>query len=186
MGLLDSVLGAVLNSGRSGGQQDLLGSLIGGLIQQSGGVGGLLDKFRQAGLGQQADSWQGTGSNLPIDPNDLMRVLGGLGGGGQAGGQSGSGGMGDLLGQVMSGMGRGGGSAGGLGALLGGGSSSGGSGADTNQLFGLLAQALPQVIDKMTPGGQLPQNESPDMLQSVLGEVMKNLGGGQSGRGLFG
>jgi uncharacterized protein YidB (DUF937 family) len=179
MSLLNSVLGAVLSGGRSGGQQDLMGSLIGGLIQQSGGVGGLLDKFRQAGLGQQADSWQGTGANLPIDPNDLMRVLGGLGGG-----QSAGGGMGDLLGQVMSGMGQGGRSAGGLGALLGGGSSSGG--ADTNQLFGLLAQALPQVIDKMTPGGQLPQNESPDVLQSVLGEVMKNMGGGQGGRGLFG
>jgi uncharacterized protein YidB (DUF937 family) len=183
MSLLDSVLGAVLNGGRSGGQQDLMGSLLGGLIQQSGGVGGLLDKFRQAGLGQQADSWQGTGANLPIDPNDLMRVLGGLGGG-QAGGPSGGGGVGDLLGQVMSGIGQGGGSGGGLGALLGGGGGSGG--ADTNQLFGLLAQALPQVIDKMTPGGQLPQNESPEMLQSVLGEVMKNLGGGQGGRGLFG
>ncbi len=181
MSLLDSVLGAVLNGGRSGGQQDLMGSLLGGLIQQSGGVGGLLDKFRQAGLGQQADSWQGTGANLPIDPNDLMRVLGSLGGG-QASGQSG-GGMGDLLGQVMSGMGQGESSAGGLGALLGGGSS---GGADANQLFGLLAQALPQVIDKMTPGGQLPQNESPDVLQSVLGEVMKNMGGGQGGRGLFG
>lgn len=181
MSLLNSVLGAVLGGGR-GSQQDLMGSLIGGLIQQSGGVGGLLDKFRQAGLGQQADSWQGTGANLPIDPNDLMRVLGSLGGG-QASGQSG-GGMGDLLGQVMSGMGQGGSSSGGLGALLGGGSSSGG--ADANQLFGLLAQALPQVIDKMTPGGQLPQNESPDMLQSVLGEVMTNLGGGQGGRGLFG
>ncbi|MFN3630068.1 MAG: YidB family protein [Casimicrobiaceae bacterium] len=182
MGLLDSVLGAVLSGGRGGGQQDLIGSLLGGLIQQAGGVGGLLDKFRQAGLGQQADSWQGTGANLPIDPEDLMRVLGGLGGG-QACGQGGGGGMGDLLGQMMSGMGQGSGSAGGLGALLGQGGS---GGADSNQLFGLLAQALPQVIDKMTPGGQLPQNESPDMLQSVLGEVMKNMGGGQGGRGLFG
>lgn len=181
MSLLNSVLGAVLGGGRSAGQQDLLGSLLGGLIQQSGGVGGLLDKFRQAGFGQQADSWQGTGANLPIDPQDLMRVLGGLGGG-QAGGQSG-GGVGDLLGQVMSGVGQGGGSAGGLGALLGQGSS---GGMDSNQLAGLLAQALPQVIDKMTPGGQLQQNESPDMLQSVLGEVMKNMGGGQGGRGLFG
>ncbi|MCS6997482.1 MAG: YidB family protein [Casimicrobiaceae bacterium] len=165
MGLLESVLGALFGGGR-GGQQDVLGSVIGGLIQQAGGVGGLLDKFRQAGLGAQADSWQSTGENLPIDPADLMRVLGGLAGGEQgSGGASGSG-LGGLLGQVLGG--------------------SAPSGMDQNQLGGLLAEVLPQVLDKMTPGGQLPQDESPDMLQSVIGEVLKNIGGGQGSRGLFG
>jgi len=158
MSLLNSVLGAVLGGGRSDSQQDLLGSVIGGLIQQSGGIGGLLDKFRQAGLGAQADSWQGTGANLPIDAGDLMQVLGSIGGG-----QSSSGSQGGLAGL--------------LGQITGGGAASGGGGQD--QLGGLLAQVLPQVIDQMTPGGQLPANESPDMLQSVLSNVLKNVGGGR-------
>ncbi len=84
MGLLDGVLGAVLNSRGGGGQQDLMGNLVGGLIQQAGGVGGLLDMLRKGGLGQQADSWQSTGQNLPVDGGDLMKVLGGMMGGAQA------------------------------------------------------------------------------------------------------
>ena len=91
MGLLDGVLGAVLGGGNNnnqigGGQQDLLTSVIGGLIQQAGGVGGLLGMLRQGGLGQQADSWQSTGQNLPVDGGDLMKVLGGMMGGNKGGG----------------------------------------------------------------------------------------------------
>ncbi len=176
MSLLNSVLGAVLSGGRANSQQDMLAGIIGGLIQQAGGVGGLLDKFRQSGLAQQADSWQGTGANLPIDPADLMKVLGGGGGPNE--------GAGGLLGSVLAGMGGGNQSSGSpLGALAG--LLGGGGGNQQDQLGGLLAQVLPQVLDKMTPGGQLPQNEAPDMLQSVLGEVMKNMGGG-GGKGLFG
>jgi len=86
MGLLDGVLGAVLGGGNNnnpmgGGQHDLMGAVIGGLIQQAGGVGGLLGMLKQGGLGQHADSWQGTGQNMPVDGGDLMKVLGGMMGG---------------------------------------------------------------------------------------------------------
>lgn len=191
MGLLDGVLGAVLSGGNSNnsnsGQQNLMGSLIGGLIQQAGGVGGLLAMLKHGGLGQHADSWQGTGQNMPVDGGDLLKVLGGMMAGGamnQAQGQQGGmGGMGGLLGQVLGGAAPGGegGGGGSLGDLL------AQSGIGQDQLGGLLAQVLPHVVDGMTPGGQVPQEHSSDMMSSVLGSVFKSaMGGGGKGGGLFG
>ena len=182
MGLLDGVLGAVLKNGMGGGgggQPDVMGSLIGGLIQQAGGVGGLLEMLRKGGLGQQADSWQSTGQNMPVEGGDLMQVLGGMMGGGQA--QQSGGGMGGLLGQVLGGAAPGG-AGGSLGDLL------SKSGVGQDQLGGLLAQVLPGVLDGMTPGGQVPQAHSNDMMQNVLGSVLKGAlgGGGSKGGGLFG
>jgi uncharacterized protein YidB (DUF937 family) len=187
MGLLDGVLGAVLGGG-GGAKQDLVGSLIGGLLQQSGGVGGLLNVLRQGGLGQHADSWQGTGQNMPIDPSDLMRVLGGMGQGG-AQQQQGGGGLGGLLGQVLGGASGAMGGAGGMGAQAG---AQGGpnlsdllaqSGMSQEQLGGLLSQVLPQVVDGMTPNGQVPEDQSHDTMQNVLGGLMSKMGGKG---GLFG
>jgi uncharacterized protein YidB (DUF937 family) len=182
MSLLDGVLGAVLN-GRSGGggQQDVIGSVIGGLIQQAGGVGGLLEMLRKGGLGQHADSWQGTGPNMPVDGGDLMKVLGGMMGGGAHGSRGGSGDLGGLLGQVLGGAAPGQGGDGNLGDLL------AKSGIGQDQLGGLLAQVLPHVVDGMTPGGQVPHENTGDTIQSVLGNVLQGaLGGGRKGGGLFG
>jgi uncharacterized protein YidB (DUF937 family) len=194
MSLLNTVLGAVLSKGMGGGsggggQQDLIGSVIGGLLQQSGGAGGLLDAFRKAGMGQQADSWQGTGENMPVAGDDIMKVLGGMMGGGGA--QQQQGGMGDVLGGLLGGgnaQQQGGGIGGMLGGLLGGGAqpqaqAGGGlqdllaqTGMSQGQLGDLLAKALPQVLDGMTPGGQVAQNQSPDLMQSVLSGVLGRLG----------
>ena len=81
MGLLDSVIGALGSQQPGGGQGDLLGAVIGMLGQQSsgglGGLGGLLQKFEQAGLGHVASSWVGTGANQPVTPDQLGGVLGG-------------------------------------------------------------------------------------------------------------
>ena len=190
MGLLDSVLGAVLGGGNnsninSGGQHDLMSGVIGGLIQQAGGVGGLLGMLRQGGLGQHADSWQGTGQNMPVDGGDLMKVLGGMmGGAGQQqaqaapGGMGAMGGLGGLLGSVLGGAAPGG-AGGSLGDLL------AKSGIGQDQLGGLLAQVLPGVVDGMTPGGQVPETHSNDMMQNILGGVLKSAMGGKGG-GLFG
>ena len=195
MGLLDGVLGAVLGGGNSnnnnGGQQNLLGSLLGGLIQQAGGVGGLLGMLKQGGLGQHADSWQGTGQNMPVDSGELLKVLGGMMAGGamnQAQGQqSSSGAMGGLLGQVLGGAAPGG--VGGVGGVGGGslGDLLARSGIGQEQLGGLLAQVLPNVVDGMTPDGQVPPAHSEDMMSNVLGNVFKSaMGGGGKGGGLFG
>jgi uncharacterized protein YidB (DUF937 family) len=82
MGLLDQLAGQVLGNlagGQGGGQnmQAMLMQLVMGMIQnQPGGLGGLLGKFQQAGLTEQADSWVSTGQNLPISGNQLEAALG--------------------------------------------------------------------------------------------------------------
>ena len=57
-------------------------------------------------------------------------------------------------------------------------------GLNGNQILPLLAQFLPVIIDKLTPGGQIDQNHpSSDQLQDVIASVMKNgLGGLFGGR----
>jgi uncharacterized protein YidB (DUF937 family) len=45
----------------------------GGLL---GGLGGLLKKLEQGGLGDQTKSWVGTGQNQPISPSQLGSALG--------------------------------------------------------------------------------------------------------------
>lgn len=47
-----------------------------GYGNQRGGLGGLLENFRQAGLGHVADSWVSTGGNEPVAPDQLERVFG--------------------------------------------------------------------------------------------------------------
>lgn len=94
MGLLDQVLGSVLgqtgdagqpagNAGQpaqagSGGMQAMLVQAVLGMLtnQQSGGLGGLADKFRQAGLGDKVNSWIGTGQNQPVSGEEVHQALG--------------------------------------------------------------------------------------------------------------
>ncbi|NJM43560.1 MAG: DUF937 domain-containing protein [Brachymonas sp.] len=84
MGLLDSVLGAVM-----GGAQQQAGGAGGGLAAllpvvtemlsnggQQGGLGGLMEKFNQAGMGDVIGSWVGKGENMPISADQLSQVLG--------------------------------------------------------------------------------------------------------------
>lgn len=77
MGLLDSMIGQVLG-GSQGGQGDLAGAL-GGLLGNNGGpegLGGLVAKFEQAGLGDVIGSWIGKGENAPVSGSQLNEVLG--------------------------------------------------------------------------------------------------------------
>ena len=86
MGLLDQLAGQVLGglaggmgASQGGGQnmQSMLLQLVMGMIQnQPGGLGGLLGRFQQAGLTEQANSWVSTGQNLPISGNQLEAALG--------------------------------------------------------------------------------------------------------------
>jgi len=78
MGMLDGLLGSALGGmlGGGGQQQSPLLQIALQLLQQNGGVGGVLDKFRQGGYADQADSWQSTGQNMPISGNALQEVLG--------------------------------------------------------------------------------------------------------------
>jgi uncharacterized protein YidB (DUF937 family) len=81
MGLFDQLLGAAGgqlgnhfgDETRQGSLMDMATSVIAG---QPGGLSGLLDKFRTAGLGQQADSWVSTGKNVPVSGDEVSSVLG--------------------------------------------------------------------------------------------------------------
>ncbi len=82
MGLLDQLAGGIGGQllqqlGNGGGQQNPLVQMVLGLLQQPGGLQGLLDKLQQSGLGAQASSWVGTGANLPVDAGQLQQALGG-------------------------------------------------------------------------------------------------------------
>lgn len=85
MGLLDSVLGQVLGGGtqppQGGGLGDLGGmaGALGGLLANNGelgGLGGLVSKFEQAGMGSVIQSWIGKGENAPVSGGQLNDVLG--------------------------------------------------------------------------------------------------------------
>lgn len=50
------------------------GASAGGIL--SGGIGELVDRFKQAGHGDTAESWVGTGPNKQIAPTDLEKAVG--------------------------------------------------------------------------------------------------------------
>jgi uncharacterized protein YidB (DUF937 family) len=70
MGLLDGLLGG---GGSAESPLSALNGLIGG---RDGGLGGLVEAFEKAGLGQVAQSWVSTGANLPISADQIQAVLG--------------------------------------------------------------------------------------------------------------
>lgn len=74
MGLFDSVAGAVL--GKLGGQQGGMAQIALDMFNQYGGIGGVLDKFKEGGLAEQAASWVGKGENMPISAEQISSVLG--------------------------------------------------------------------------------------------------------------
>lgn len=104
MGLLDGALGQVAGSllngaGGQGGQspQDMLGGLLqqfggaggaGGanmqgllaaamkLVQQQGGLEGIVQKLQSGGLGDVVQSWIGMGANAPVTGTQLQNALG--------------------------------------------------------------------------------------------------------------
>lgn len=135
MGLLDGLLGSALGGkvDGTGQQQSPLMQIALQLLQQNGGIGGVLDKFRQGGYTDQANSWQSTGANLPISPGALQEVLG-------------SGSIGQIAQQL---------------------------GLSHGDAAGGLAQVLPQLIDKLTPSGQIPDNHD-DMVSQALAMLTKS------------
>ncbi len=77
MGLFDELAGAakgaIFNSAE-GGVQAILANVLKSTTE--GGVDGLLGKLQAAGLGDQVQSWLGSGHNLPISADQLQAALG--------------------------------------------------------------------------------------------------------------
>jgi len=64
----------------TGGNRAQSGSLLAvvlALVQQSGGLDGILDAFRRSGMSNQADSWVSTGPNVGISAEELQQAVGG-------------------------------------------------------------------------------------------------------------
>ena len=65
--------------GAQGGILGQLGGLFGGASAGSvlsGGLGELVDRFKQSGQGHAADSWVSKGPNQPIGPTQLEQAIG--------------------------------------------------------------------------------------------------------------
>ena len=133
MGMLDGILGNVLGGMLSGGQaqanaqQNPLLQMALQMLQQNGGIAGVVEKFRHAGYGAQADSWVSTGQNQPINADALQQVLG-------------SGALGDIASKL---------------------------GMQPGAAAGGLASMLPQIIDHMTPHGQIPTGQDDPVAQAL-------------------
>jgi len=151
MGLLDSVLGAVLGGGQQqanaaggGGMASIISMVdsnpqllqaVTGMLSndgQHGGLGGLVGKFQQAGLGDVVGSWIGNGQNQPISGDQLTQVLG-------------SGAIGDIAAKL---------------------------GLSPGDTAGSLSQMLPEIINHLTPNGQAPAGGLGN-----AGDLMGMLGG---------
>lgn len=84
MSIFDTLVQAGIQAALgSNGQhsQDQTQNLVSGVLsmlqsEQVGGVAGLLDKFKQSGLGDVAASWISNGANQPVSPAQLVDALG--------------------------------------------------------------------------------------------------------------
>ena len=140
---IGDLLGSVVSGALSGGSQQAgaslggaggSGALIGAvmtLINQHGGIGGLVQQFQNAGLGGAVQSWVGTGQNQSIDASQITKALDG-----------------GALGQFAQQL-----------------------GLDHGAAGSLLAQMLPQVVDHLTPNGQVgaEHNQLGDLAKQLLG-----------------
>jgi len=109
------------------------GPQLAGALEAQGGMDGLLAKLRAAGLGDQVDSWIGTGPNQSIDPQQLKAAIG------------------DDDAQRLAGA----------------------TGLDLSALLPMLAAFLPQIIDMLTPDGNVPAGG----LNGGAGGGLPDLGG---------
>lgn len=155
MSLLNSVIGALTQSqqGGGGGQADLLGAVIGMLGQGGGQAGG-----QGGGLGGLA------GLVAKMQQSGLGDVANSWVGTGENQAIAP-----DQLGQVL-----GGDMISGLTKQL---------GMNQGDLLGQLSQMLPQVVDKLTPNGRVPQGDIGSILGSMLGGQQGGAPAGGAGMG---
>jgi uncharacterized protein YidB (DUF937 family) len=140
MGLLDGLVGNVIGSMLSGNQGEnqfgagnqgaggnLLLQIALSMLQQNGGLEGVLNKFRESGLGDHANSWVSNGPNMQISPDQLSQVFG-------------SSTIHDLATRL---------------------------GLPADQAGSAMAQMLPEVINGLTPQGQVPENSDQQLADGL-------------------
>ncbi|MCE2695724.1 MAG: YidB family protein [Verrucomicrobiaceae bacterium] len=133
MGLFDSLAKNALGGLLGGSSKQDPAAMLSGLLNDAGGLQGLMGQFQKAGFGEQFASWVGTGENKPLDAEQVQSAVLGM---------------------------------------------------QTQTVLPLLAQFLPQVIDKLTPKGQIDDNNpSGGQIQSVLTSLISSSLGGLFGGG---
>ena len=134
MGLLDEVIKGVAGKSLGGGGQNPLMDIVLGLVTnpQTGGLQGLIQKFKEKGFGDAVSSWISTGENQSVSGDQIQHALGG-----------------NLIQQIAEQL-----------------------GSSKTEISGSLSDLLPQIIDKLTPNGTLPDGDS---LQQGLNSLKKNL-----------
>jgi uncharacterized protein YidB (DUF937 family) len=108
MSLLDGLVGGLIGAE--------MANVVNSLIQQHGGIQGVVTQLEQQGLGGVARSWIANGPNQAISPAQISQVFG-------------SGVLAQLAAKA---------------------------GMNPQELSAKLSQALPAVIDKLTPNGSIP------------------------------
>ncbi len=162
MGLLDGMLENVVNSALKGASRpgaanplgDLLGNLAKGsqaqasggaqgmdtgkllaagfaLLQQNGGVAGLVENLNRSGLADQASSWVGAGANKGVSPEQLLKALGD-----------------PALGKIASQL-----------------------GISPQQASSTMSQLLPELINQLTPKGNIPDDHA-DLVSQGLSMLL--------------
>jgi uncharacterized protein YidB (DUF937 family) len=66
--MFDGLLGGIVGAG--------MVSVINGILEQHGGLQGVVSQFEKNGLGATVQSWIGTGANQPISPDEVHRAIG--------------------------------------------------------------------------------------------------------------
>ena len=103
-------------------------------VQKNGGVSSVLDRFRQQGLGRQAQSWVSTGDNDGIDERAVEQVVG----------------QGELQ-QMAQRL-----------------------GVPEHEVAQAFAEIMPQMVDKLTPDGQVPR-EADEVLDESRNTLEKEI-----------
>ena len=68
MGMFDGLLGGIVGAG--------MVSVVNNILEQHGGVQGVVNQFEKNGLGATVRSWVSTGPNESISPAEVQRALG--------------------------------------------------------------------------------------------------------------
>jgi len=135
VGILDEMakglIGKVLGGGSS---QNPLMNIVLGLITnpQTGGLQGLIQTFKEKGLGDAVSSWISTGENQPVSGDQIQHALGG-----------------NFIQQIAEQL-----------------------GSSKSEVSGSLSNLIPEIIDKLTPSGTLPEG---DALNQGLNKLKKDL-----------
>jgi uncharacterized protein YidB (DUF937 family) len=125
LGGLGGMLGSALGGGQANAQAQAPAA------PDMGGLGGIIEAFQKGGLGHIADSWVGTGENMPVAPEQISQVFGE-----------------DKISAMASQLGM-----------------------SHGDVSGGLAKILPDLINHVTPNGQVPQDNN--MIASALGALFK-------------